>query len=57
MDPDSSLTDLFKNALAGASKALNLPTIEDNTQVKFPMFIIVFVQCALRRSFETYRTY
>ncbi|KAF9651466.1 hypothetical protein BDM02DRAFT_3178726 [Thelephora ganbajun] len=32
MDPDSSLTDLFQNALVEASKASNLPTIEDDTQ-------------------------
>jgi len=35
MDPDSSLTDLFRNALTNAGRASNLPTIEEDTQVTF----------------------
>jgi len=43
MDPDSSLTDLFKNALADASKVSNLPTTEDDTQVVSVLFSLCFV--------------
>lgn len=53
MDPDSSLTDLFKNALVDTSKASNLPTIEEDTQVTFSSFM--FAQYVLNYSFESYR--
>lgn len=63
MDPSSSLADLFKNALAGASKASNLPTVEDDTQVIFyPSSFTIFShklfslkQDLLNRTLETLR--
>jgi len=57
MDPDSSLTNLFRNALADASRASNLPTIEENTQVSSSLFIFAFLQCILKHSVGSYRAY
>ena len=48
MDPDSSLTDLFKNALADASKASNLPTVEGDTQV----IVLFLCFCAIHQSIK-----
>ena len=39
MDPSTPITDLFKNALADASKASNLTTVEDYTQVIFSRLV------------------
>jgi hypothetical protein len=56
MDPDSSLTDLFKSALADASRASNLPTVEDDTQVPFTSLIVVLASYSPEAGFESIRT-